>query len=184
MSTKSLLEQVEACNLQGASTFRNGVGVTITILWFTSLIMLWFIMGLADVGFDRKLAVTGCLAFAPGFIAYGRVMGSSWTALTESSRMLSKGEPSAFYPYKPPARKQFVSTLVWINTAAMPFIAFNTLVSLILLAIDPTMFEHTQKVLIYQNTAHNQPSWKKVEFWDSMQLNSLQIFQNQELGFL
>ena len=74
-------------------------------------------------------------------------MGSSWIALVESSRQLSKGDPSAFYPYKPPARKQFVSTLVWINTAAMPFIAFNTVVSLILLAIDPTMFEHTQRVL-------------------------------------
>ena len=133
--------------LQGASTFRNGVGVTITILWFTSLIMLWFIMGLVEVDFDRRLALTGCLAFAPGFIAYGRVMGSSWTALKESSRQLSKGEPSAFYPYKPPARKQFISTLVWLNTAAMPFIAFNTFVSLILLAIDPTMFEHTQRVL-------------------------------------
>ena len=133
--------------LQGASTFRNGTGVSITILWFTSLLMLWYIMLLAEVDFDRRLALVGCLAFAPGFIAYGRVMGSSWTALVESSRQLSKGEPSAFYPYKPPARKQFVSTLVWINTAAMPFIAFNTVVSLILLAIDPTMFEHTQRVL-------------------------------------
>lgn len=133
--------------LQGASTFRNGVGVSITILWFTSLIMLWYIMYFAEVEFDRRLAITGCLAFAPGFIAYGRVMGSSWTALTESSRQLSKGEPSAFYPYKPPARKQFVSTLVWINTAAMPFIAFNTFVSLILLGIDPTMFEHSERVL-------------------------------------
>ena len=133
--------------LQGASTFRNGVGVSITILWFTSLLMLWYIMGFADVEFDRRLALTGCLAFAPGFIAYGRVMGSSWTALTESSKQLSKGEPSAFYPYKPKARKQFISTLVWINTAAMPYIAFNTFVSLILLTIDPTMFEHSQKVL-------------------------------------
>ena len=133
--------------LQEASTFRNGIGVSITILWFTSLLMLWYIMVLAEVNFDRRLALVGCLAFAPGFIAYGRVMGSSWTALAESSRQLSKGEPSAFYPYKPPARKQFVSTLVWINTAAMPFIAFNTVVSLILLAIDPTMFEHTQRVL-------------------------------------
>ena len=35
--------------LQGASTFRNGVGVSITILWFTSLVMLWYIMVLADV---------------------------------------------------------------------------------------------------------------------------------------
>jgi len=133
--------------LQGASTFRNGVGVSITILWFTSLLMLWYIMGFADVEFDRRLALTGCLAFAPGFIAYGRVMGSSWTALTESSKQLSKGEPSAFYPYKPKARKQFISTLVWINTAAMPYIAFNTFVSLILLTIDPTMFEHSQKVM-------------------------------------
>ena len=133
--------------LQGASTFRNGVGVSITILWFTSLLMLWYIMEFAEVDFDRRLALTGCLAFAPGFIAYGRVMGSSWTALAESSRQLSKGEPSAFYPYKPPARKQFVSTLVWINTAAMPYIAFNTVISLILLAIDPNMFEHTQRVL-------------------------------------
>ena len=133
--------------LQGASTFRNGVGVSITILWFTSLLMLWYIMSFAGIDFDRRLALTGCLAFAPGFIAYGRVMGSSWTALTESSRQLSKGEPSAFYPYKPPARKQFVSTLVWINTAAMPFIAFNTLISLILLGIDPNMFQHTDRVL-------------------------------------
>ena len=30
--------------LQGASTFRNGIGVSITILWFTSLLMLWYIM--------------------------------------------------------------------------------------------------------------------------------------------
>ena len=133
--------------LQGASTFRNGVGVSITILWFTALLVLWFIMGLAEIELDRKLALIGCLAFSPGFIAYGRVMGSSWTALKESSKQLSKGEPSAFYPYKPPARKQFISTLVWLNTAAMPFIAFNTLVSLILLAIDPSMFEHSQRVL-------------------------------------
>jgi len=133
--------------LQGTSTFRSGVGINITILWFTALVMLWYIMDLANISWDRKLALIGLLAFSPGFIAYGRVMGSSWTALAESSKQLSKGEPSAFYPYKPKARKQFIATLVWLNTAVMPFIAFNTLVSLILLAFDPTMFEHTQKVL-------------------------------------
>ena len=133
--------------MQGASTFRSGTGINITILWFTALMMLWYIMGLAGINLDRRLALTGLLAFAPGFIAYGRVMGSSWTALVESSKQLSKGEPSAFYPYKPKARKQFIATLVWLNSAAMPFIAFNTLVSLILLAFDPSMFEHTQQVL-------------------------------------
>ncbi len=134
-------------SLQEASTFRSGAGISITILWFTALAIMWFILGLANVEIDRRLALVGCLAFAPGFIAYGRVMGSAWTALKESSRQLSKGDPSAFYPHKPNARKQLISTLVWLNTAAMPFIAFNTLVSLILLAIDPSMFEHSQRVL-------------------------------------
>ena len=133
--------------LQGGSVFRTGSGISITIMWFTALVMLWFILGLAEVSWDRRLALVACLSFSPAFIAYGRVMGSSWTALAESSRQLSRGEPSAFYPYKPGARKQFVSTLVWLNTTAMPLIAFNTLISLILIAWDPTMFEHTQRVL-------------------------------------
>lgn len=132
--------------LQEASTFRNGVGVTITILWFTTLTILWYIMGFAEVGLDRKLALIGCLAFTPGFVAYGRVMGSSWTALSESSKLLSRGKPSAFYPHKPNARKQFIATLVRLNTVAMPIIALNTLISLLLISIDPSMFEHTQRV--------------------------------------
>ena len=132
--------------LQEASTFRNGVGVTITILWFTALTILWYIMGFAEVGLDRKLALIGCLAFTPGFVAYGRVMGSSWTALSESSKLLSRGKPSAFYPHKPNARKQFIATLVRLNTVAMPIIALNTLISLLLISIDPSMFEHTQRV--------------------------------------
>ena len=81
---------MKRATLQGASTFRSGVGITITILWFTSLILLWYIMTIADVQFDRRLAIIGCLAFAPGFVAYGRVLGSSWIALVESSRLLSK----------------------------------------------------------------------------------------------
>ena len=134
--------------LQGASTFRSGTGFNITILWFTALLMLWYIMGLAEIPWDRKLSLIGCLAFAPGFIAYGRVLGSSWTALVESSKKLSKGEPSAFFPYKPKARKQLISTLVWLNTIVMPFIALNTVISLIFITIDASMFEHTQRVLV------------------------------------
>jgi hypothetical protein len=133
--------------LQEASTFRNGVSISMVIMWFTALIMVWYILGFAGVGWDRKLALIGTLAFAPSFIAYGRVMGSSWTALAESSKMLSRGEPSAFYPYKPGARKQFVSTLVYFNTAVMPYIAFNTLVSLVLILIDDGMFVHSERVL-------------------------------------
>ncbi len=133
--------------LQEASTFRNGAAVSMITMWFTSLIMIWYILGLAEIEWDRKLALVGTLAFAPSFIAYGRVMGSSWTALAESSKLLSRGEPSAFYPHKPGPRKQFVSTLVYFNTKVMPYIAFNTLVSLILIIIDDSMFTHSERVL-------------------------------------
>ena len=166
---------IKRATLQGASTFRSGVGITITILWFTSLFLLWFIMGVAGVDFDRRLAITGCLAFAPGFVAYGRVLGSSWTALVESNRQLSRGEPSAFYPYKPKARKQFVAMLVWINTAAMPLIAFNTLVSVILLAINPDMFVHSDAV---NNLPEYRPQTTIMEEGGIVGFYAIELFSN------
>ena len=45
--------------LQGAGTFRRGTAFNITVLWFTALLMLWYIMGLAEVSWDRKLALIG-----------------------------------------------------------------------------------------------------------------------------
>jgi len=43
---------IKKATLQGASTFRSGVGITITILWFTSLFLRWYIMGIAEMSFD------------------------------------------------------------------------------------------------------------------------------------
>ena len=61
--------------------------------------------------------------------------------------MLGRGEPSPFHPEKPTAREQVVSQLVFINTAVMPYVAINTLLSLILLlAINPDMFIHSDRV--------------------------------------
>ena len=143
-------------SLQGSSSFRLGTSIVITILWFSAVALIWFILSFSDISWDRRIAITGMMAFAPSFIAYGRILGSSWTALKESSHALSKGEPSAFYPSKPGARKQFVSNLVYFNTAIMPFIALNTLISLVLLAIGID-FQHSEQVLnlpeyTYQNT--------------------------------
>ena len=121
MSTQLITRTGEKrTTLQGTSTFRSGVGINITIIWFTALLMLWYIMGLAEISLDRKLALTGLLAFSPGVIAYGRVMGSSWTALVESSKQVSRGEPSPFYTYKQRARKQFNATSEWLNTSEIP----------------------------------------------------------------
>ena len=137
----------EKASLQEISSFRTGISILITALWFVAVAIIGLILGLADVGWERRLAIMGLMSFAPSIVAYGRILGSSWTALKESSKALSKGEPSAFYPYKPGARKQFVSTLVYFNTSVMPLIAFNTLISLLLLIINPEMFQHTQQVL-------------------------------------
>lgn len=137
----------EKASLQETSSFRTGISIFITAVWFLAVAIIGLILGLANVGWERRLAVMGLMAFAPSFIAYGRILGSSWTALKESSKALSKGNPSAFYPYKPGARKQFVSTLVYFNTSVMPLIAFNTLISLLLLMINPDMFQHSQQVI-------------------------------------
>ena len=137
----------EKASLQDQGTFRIGFGFVITIIWFTAVAITGLFLGMAGVSWERQLSIMGLMAFAPSFIAYGRILGSSWTALKESSKALSKGKPSAFYPYEPGARKQFVSTLVHFNTSVMPYIAFNTLISLILLAINPNMFEHSDQVL-------------------------------------
>jgi hypothetical protein len=134
-------------SLQSSSSFRLGTSIVVTILWFSAVGITWFILSFAGTSWDRRIAIIGTMAFAPSFIAYGRILGSSWTALKESSHALSKGEPSAFYPFKPIARKQFVSNLVYFNAVIMPFIALNTVISLILLLINPDMFQHSQQVL-------------------------------------
>ena len=152
-SSSSLTAQVlkapstTRATLQDSSHFRNSAGFTITLFWFVAVFIIGMILSLAGIKWNNQLALMGLLAFAPSMIAYGRILGSSWTALKESSKLLSQGKPSAFYPHKPGARKQFISYLVHLNTSVMPFIAFNTVISLLLLAINPDMFQHSSQVL-------------------------------------
>ena len=87
------------------------------------------------------------VAFSPAILAYGRVLGSSWHALKQSSEQIAKGRASPFHNHLPNARQQFVAQVVHLNLVVMPFVAANTLLSLILLAYNPDMFVHSDRVL-------------------------------------
>ena len=80
-------------------------------------------------------------------LAYGRVLGSSWQALKQSSVKIASGQPSPFHNHKPSPKQQAIAQVVNINLSVMPFIAFNTIISIMALAIDPDMFTHSDRVL-------------------------------------
>ncbi len=60
---------------------------------------------------------------------------------------IAKGEASAFHNHKPNAKQQAIALIVNINLIAMPFVALNTIISILALSIDPNMFTHSDRVL-------------------------------------
>ena len=85
--------------------------------------------------------------FAPSILAYGRILGSSWQALRQSSRKIAGGEPSPFHNHVPSAKQQGIAQIVNLNLIVMPYVALNTLLSLALLLYDPNMLVHSDRVL-------------------------------------
>ena len=55
--------------------------------------------------------------------------------------------PSWFNIKLPNAKQQAIAQIVNINLAVMPFVAINTIISIMALAIDPNMFTHSDRVL-------------------------------------
>ena len=138
--------QIKA-TLQDSSSGRIAMGIALTIGWFVLTGIVAYLLGLLDVAISHRIALIAFFAFLPSVIAYGRILGSNWGTLRSSSKMLGKGEPSPFHPDKPTPREQIVAQLVFYNAAVMPYVAINTLVSLVLILIDPSLFTHSQQVL-------------------------------------
>ncbi|MGY8669505.1 MAG: hypothetical protein ACKVJ7_00465 [Candidatus Poseidoniales archaeon] len=132
--------------LQDSSTGRIAMGIGLTIAWFALTGMVAYLLGVADISLNHRIPLIAFFAFLPSVIAYGRILGSNWGTLRSSSKMLGNGEPSPFHPDKPNAREQIVAQLVFYNAAVMPYVAINTLVSLVLILIDPSLFTHSQQV--------------------------------------
>ena len=133
--------------LQESSSARNTAYIALTVFWFIGVAFFYSVLGTWDVAFTHRLSATLLLAFSPSIVAYGRVMGTSWQALRQSSAQIAQGKASPFHNHSPNARQQVIARIVHLNTLAMPVVAINTLLSLIAIVVSPELFTHSDQVI-------------------------------------
>jgi hypothetical protein len=133
--------------LQDSNIWRSYSYVLLTILWMALVLALGLVLDILDVPSFRIFSICTFVAFAPAVLAYGRVLGSSWQALRQSSQKIAKGEASPFHNHKPNAKQQAIALIVNINLIAMPYVALNTVISIMALSISPELFTHSDRVL-------------------------------------
>ena len=133
--------------LQDSNVWRSYSYVLLTMLWMALVLALGLLLDILDVPGFRIFSICTFFAFSPAILAYGRVLGSSWQALRQSSQKIAKGEASAFHNHEPNAKQQAIALIVNINLIAMPFVALNTIISIIALSIDPNLFTHSDRVI-------------------------------------
>ena len=133
--------------LQNSDIWQNYSYVVLTLSWLMLVSVIAVLLTSIGVPSFRVFSICAFIAFSPAILAYGRVLGSSWQALKQSSMKIAGGEPSPFHNHTPSPKQQAIAQLVNINLAVMPFVAFNTIISIIALAIDPNMFTHSERVL-------------------------------------
>lgn len=133
--------------LQVSSSARNTAYIALTLFWFIGVGFFYSILGTWDIAFTHRLSITLLLAFSPSIVAYGRVMGTAWQALRQSSSQIAKGNASPFHNHSPNARQQVIARIVHLNTLAMPVVAINALLSLIAIIVSPELFTHSDRVI-------------------------------------
>ncbi len=138
---------VNRATMQNSTRTRNVAYVALTLAWLVLAVAINAVLQAQGVSQTNRYSIVALVAFLPAVLAYGRILGSAWYALKQSSQQIAKGGSSPFHNHLPNARQQFIAQVVHLNLVAMPFVALNTLVSLIVLLWDPTMFTHSDQVL-------------------------------------
>ena len=133
--------------LRNSDVWRNYSYVILTTTWLIIVFIFSLILDMLDVPAFRRFSICAFVAFSPAILAYGRVLGSSWQALKQSSQKIAQGEASPFHNHKPSPKQQAIAQIVNINLAVMPFVALNTVISLLALSIYPDLFSHSQRVI-------------------------------------
>ena len=133
--------------LQNSNIWQTYSYVVLTLSWMIFVGIIAVLLTSLGVPSYRVFSICAFIAFSPAVLAYGRVLGSSWQALKQSSIKIAGGEPSPFHNHKPNPKQQAIAQIVNINLSVMPFVAFNTIVSIFAIAIDPNMFTHSDRVL-------------------------------------
>ena len=138
---------VSRATLQNNTRTRNIAYASLTLAWLLLAFGVESVLDAKGMSQTNRYSIVALFAFSPAVLAYGRILGSAWHALKQSSQQIARGGASPFHNHLPNARQQFIAQVVHINLVAMPFVAVNTLLSLILLLYDPTMFVHSDRVL-------------------------------------
>ena len=133
--------------LQDSSIWRTYSYLLLAIIWFGLVAIVALALDINNVPKSRIFSIAAFTAFAPAILAYGRILGSSWQALHQSSKKIAAGEASPFHNHIPSTKQIAVASIVKWNLIAMPFVAINTVVSLIALLYDPTLFIHSERVI-------------------------------------
>ena len=137
-------QSMQRATLQHRDPRRIRASLFLLLVWTGVVVAVWSLT--ASVEREWRLSVTLLVAFFPPVMAYGRVLGSSWHAMRYSNKNLATGRPSPFQGHEPTPRHQAVGLLVNVNLVAMPIVAINTLVSLVLMLASPSLFVHSDRV--------------------------------------
>ena len=141
----------DRASMQESSIWRSYTYVMLILLWMSLVFALYLLLDVANVTPSRRFSIAVFALVAPSILAYGRILGSSWQALRQSSRKIASGEPSPFHTQIPNAKQQAIAQIVNFNLIVMPYVALNTLLSLIALLYigdDPNLaLTHSDRVL-------------------------------------
>ncbi len=133
--------------LQNSDIWQDYSYVVLTLSWMIMVSVIAIILTSIDIPSFRVFSICAFVAFSPAVLAYGRVLGSSWQALKQSSVKIASGQASPFHNHTPSPKQQAIAQIVNLNLSVMPFIALNTIISIFALAVDPNMFTHSERVL-------------------------------------
>ncbi|MEK9731156.1 MAG: hypothetical protein VW230_05305 [Candidatus Poseidoniales archaeon] len=133
--------------LQSNTLLRTFSHIALFLAWVLLSFTVFFIMTAIGYSSTFSLTISAFVAFSPAVLAYGRILGAAWQALYQSSGKIAEGKASPFHNHIPNLRQQLVAQVVRLNLFVMPFIAVNTLISLIILFVSPDMFTHSDRVL-------------------------------------
>ena len=133
-------------SLQESTIWRTWLYSFITLAWIILSAVVYFVLDIFDITLSSRVSITILFAFSPSILAYGRVLGSSWAAMIQSNRAVAGGNRSLFHNFEPSAFQQAVAKIVQFNLAVMPIVAINSLVTLLIIAAQPDLLTHSDRV--------------------------------------
>ena len=136
---------LQRASLQHNDPKRRRSSVLLFCGWMSLTGVAWW--GMAGVESSWRASVTMVVALTPPVLAYGRVLGSSWHAMRFEHARMAVGKTSPFRGTSPKPRQQAFAMIVNINLIAMPLVALNTLVTLVMMLATPDVFVHSEAVV-------------------------------------